>query len=138
MDGVYLPQDYRASNRKQFTFYPRYSWCSFDRPGKDERLSRPWSHPAVLNMIPLDWNPAPWESSAYVYDWAINIYLEWIFTYFPVSIFWCQFSFFPKYDFFWTAVWSALGHSLRALNYKKIQNIKNKNGIFIFSKIKTM
>ena len=22
---------------------------SFDRPGKDERLSRPWSHPVVLN-----------------------------------------------------------------------------------------
>ena len=33
-----------------------------------------------------------------------------------------------------------MGHSLkrRALNYKKIQNIKNETGIFIFSKIKTM
>ena len=28
-------------------------------PGKDERLSRPWSHPVVLNTGPLDW-----ESSA--------------------------------------------------------------------------
>ena len=24
-------------------------------PGKDERLSRPWSHPVVLNTGPLDW-----------------------------------------------------------------------------------
>ena len=29
------------------------------RPRKDERLSRPWSHPVVLNTGPLDW-----ESSA--------------------------------------------------------------------------
>ena len=29
------------------------------RPRKDERLSRPWSHPAVLNTGPMDW-----ESSA--------------------------------------------------------------------------
>ena len=25
------------------------------RPLKDERLSRPWSHPVVLNTGPLDW-----------------------------------------------------------------------------------
>ena len=33
MDGVQLPQGYRATIRKQFTFYhevPRYSWCSFE------------------------------------------------------------------------------------------------------------
>ena len=45
-----------------FTFYhsvPRNSWYSFYRPRKDERLSRPWSHPVVLNTGPLDW-----ESSA--------------------------------------------------------------------------
>ena len=32
---------------------------SFYQPRKDERLSRPWSHPVVLNTGPLDW-----ESSA--------------------------------------------------------------------------
>ena len=38
---------------------PRSSWYSFDRPRKDERLSRPWIHPVILNTGPLDW-----ESSA--------------------------------------------------------------------------
>ena len=57
MDGVQLPQGCRATTRSQFTFYhlgPRNFWYSFDRPRKDERLSRPWSHPAVLNTGPLD------------------------------------------------------------------------------------
>ena len=51
-----------ATSRRQFTFYhsvPRNSWYSFYRPRKDERLSRPWSHPVVLNTETLDW-----ESSA--------------------------------------------------------------------------
>ena len=51
-----------GSSRRQFTFYhsvPRNFWYSFYRPRKDERLSRPWSHPVVLNMGLLDW-----ESSA--------------------------------------------------------------------------
>ena len=38
---------------------PRNFWYSFYQPRKGERLSRPWSHPVVLNMGPLDW-----ESSA--------------------------------------------------------------------------
>ena len=48
MDGVQLYQGYRATKRKQFTFYhevPRKSWYSLDRPRKDERLSQIWSHP---------------------------------------------------------------------------------------------
>ena len=44
MDGVELPQGYKATARRQFT---------------DGRLSRPWSHPVVLNSGPQDW-----ESSA--------------------------------------------------------------------------
>ena len=39
MDGVQLPQEYRATTRRQFTFYyevPRNSWHSFDQPRKDE------------------------------------------------------------------------------------------------------
>ena len=46
-----------ATSSRQFTFYhkaPRYSWYSFYRPWKDERLSRPWSHTVVLNARPLD------------------------------------------------------------------------------------
>ena len=42
-----------------FLVLPGNSWYSFYRPRKDERLSRPWSHPVVLNTGPLDW-----ESSA--------------------------------------------------------------------------
>ena len=48
----------RATLRRQCTFYhkvPRNSWYSFYQPRKDERLSRPWSHPVVLNMGTLDW-----------------------------------------------------------------------------------
>ena len=61
-----------ATSRRQFTFYhsvPRNFWYSFYRPQKDERLSRPWSHPVVLNMGPLDWKsstlttrPSGWVS----------------------------------------------------------------------------
>ena len=50
MDGVQLPQGYRATSRRQFSFYhevSRNSWHSFDQPRKDERLSQPWSHPVV-------------------------------------------------------------------------------------------
>ena len=45
-----------ATSRRQFTFYhsvPRNFWYSFNRPRKDERLSRPCSHPKVLNTGPL-------------------------------------------------------------------------------------
>ena len=38
---------------------PLRGGCLLYQPRKDERLSRPWSHPVVLNMGPLDW-----ESSA--------------------------------------------------------------------------
>ena len=31
------------------------SWYSLYRPWNDKRLSRPWSHPVVLNTGPLDW-----------------------------------------------------------------------------------
>ena len=44
MDAVQLSQGYRATTRRQFTFYhlvPRSFWYSFDRPLKDERLSQP-------------------------------------------------------------------------------------------------
>ena len=47
-----------ATSRGQLTFYhsvPRISWYSFYRHWKDERLSRPWRHPVVLNTVPLDW-----------------------------------------------------------------------------------
>ena len=49
---------------------PRYSWYSFYRPQKDERLSQTWSQPVVLNMGPLDCKsstltarPSGWVSS---------------------------------------------------------------------------
>ena len=60
MDRVQLPQGY--SHFEEAVYFLPFSsqkWCSFYRPRKDERLSRPWSHPVVLNTQPLDW-----ESSA--------------------------------------------------------------------------
>ena len=47
-----------VTSRRKFTFYhsvPRNTWYSFFRPRKDERLIRPWSHPVVSSMGPLDW-----------------------------------------------------------------------------------
>ena len=44
MDGVQLPQGYRATTKRQFTFYhyvPKNSWYSFDQPRKDESLEPP-------------------------------------------------------------------------------------------------
>ena len=57
MDGVQLPQDYSHFEEAVYflTLVPRNSWYSFYRPRKDERLSRPLSHPVVLNTGPLDW-----------------------------------------------------------------------------------
>ena len=54
-----------ATSGMQFTFYhsvPRNSWYSFYRPRKEERLSRPWSHPVVLNTEPLDWESSAWTT----------------------------------------------------------------------------
>ena len=42
MDGVQLSQGYRATTRRQFTFYHsvlRTTWYSFSQSWKDERLS---------------------------------------------------------------------------------------------------
>ena len=50
MDGVNCLKA-TATSRRQFTIYhsvPRNSWYSFYWPWKDERLSRPWTHPVVL------------------------------------------------------------------------------------------
>ena len=59
---VQMLKVYRATTRKQFTFYHsvlRNSWYRFDQTRKDKRLTRPWSHTVALNTGPLDW-----ESSA--------------------------------------------------------------------------
>ena len=61
-----------ATSRGQFSFYHlvcRISWYSFYRPRKDERLSRPWRHPVVLNTGPLDW-----ESSVLTTRPLLHIY----------------------------------------------------------------
>ena len=58
MDRVELPKAYRATIKRQFTFYysvPRNSWYPFDQYGKDESLTRPWSHTEAFNTRPLDW-----------------------------------------------------------------------------------
>ena len=75
--GPFICLKARATSWRQFTFYhlvPRNSWNSFYQPWKDEKLSRPWSHPVVLNTGPLDW-----ESSAictfllyHSVHWGIN------------------------------------------------------------------
>ena len=56
MDGIQLPQDFRATARRQFTFYYYVlgnSWYFLDLPQKDESQSQPWSHPVILSLGPL-------------------------------------------------------------------------------------
>ena len=57
MDEVQLPHGYSHFGEAVYflPLVPRNPWYSFYRPRKDERLSRPWSHPVVLNTGPLDW-----------------------------------------------------------------------------------
>ena len=58
IDGIQVPQGCRVTTRRQFTFYkyvPRNSWYSFDQLREDEKLSRLWSHPVVVNTESLDW-----------------------------------------------------------------------------------
>ena len=58
MDRVQLPKVYRATARRQFTFYhsiSRNSWYLFDQPWKDEKLTQPWSHRATFNTGSFDW-----------------------------------------------------------------------------------
>ena len=62
MDMAQLSKVYRATTRRQFTFYhsiPRNPMYPFDQPRKDERPTRPWSCTVAFNTGPLDW-----ESSA--------------------------------------------------------------------------
>ena len=55
-----------ATSRRHFTFYHSVqgnSSYSFYWPRKDERLSRPWSHPVILNTGPLDWESSTLSTS---------------------------------------------------------------------------
>ena len=38
------------------------------QPREDERLSRPWSHPAVLNTGPLDWESSALTTRPLLYE----------------------------------------------------------------------
>ena len=76
MDGIQLLQGYRATTRRQLNFYhyaPRNSRYSFVWPWKDERLSRPWSHPVALNTGPLDWE----SSTLNTRPLLINYFFIW-------------------------------------------------------------
>ena len=78
-----------TTSRRQFTFYhsvPRNCWYSFYQPRKDERLSRPWSHPVVLHTGLLDWESRtltsrPSLNSVYI----VCTYLFYITPSFPMS-----------------------------------------------------
>ena len=57
MDGVQLSRGY--SHFEEAVYFLPFSsqklLYSFYQPRKDDRLSRPWSHPVVLNTGSLDW-----------------------------------------------------------------------------------
>ena len=45
---------------------PRTSWYLFNRPRKNETLSWPWSHTAVLNLGSLDWKSRTLTTRPYI------------------------------------------------------------------------
>ena len=51
----------RGSSLLFTTKFPEIPGTHFIDLGKDERLSRPWSHPVVLKMGPLDWKFKYWS-----------------------------------------------------------------------------
>ena len=102
MVGVQLPQGYRATTMGQFTFYPKVpknSWYSFDQPRKDERLSRPRSHPMDLKTGTLDWESSALTTRSFLHDYfLINLHLRKLLTDFRTpsfSIWSNQDQFFP-------------------------------------------
>ena len=53
MHGFQAPHSYKATTRRQFTFYhlvPRNSWYSFDWPRKDE-WSQPWKYNGQVSTV---------------------------------------------------------------------------------------
>ena len=75
MDQVQLPQGYRATTRRQFTFYhlvPRNYWYSFDWPRKNKWLSNPWSHPVVLDSRSQDWESRILTTRPLFYIWRLQ------------------------------------------------------------------
>ena len=49
-----------------------------DQPRKDERLSWHWSHPAVLNMGPLNWESSALTTRPLLYKKSISCSQVWV------------------------------------------------------------
>ena len=68
MDGVQLPQGYRATTTKQFTFYHlvhRNFWYSFDRPRKEEKAESTLEPPSSFEHRTLDWESSTLTTRPY-------------------------------------------------------------------------
>ena len=77
MDGVQLSQGYRATMRKQFTFWhllTRSLWYSTDRPPNDKTLSWPCGQPVVLNPGPRNWEPSALTTTPFFSLWVKSYY----------------------------------------------------------------
>ena len=77
-----------ATSRRQFIFYhsvPRNSWYSFYRSRKDERLSRHWSHPVVLNTGLLDWESSALTTSVFIVNFEYISRLVLVFLLLTLS-----------------------------------------------------
>ena len=84
MDVVQLSKGYRATKRRQFTFYhsvPRSSWYSFNRSRKDERMSLSWSYPVVFNPRLLDWKSIALITTIIgKYVQYVNVNVQFLYT----------------------------------------------------------
>ena len=78
-----LPQGYRATKRRQCSFYhlvPKNYWYSFNRPRIDERLNGPWSHPVVLYVGQLDYESSALTTRPCRFLKRTLIYICWRFN----------------------------------------------------------
>ena len=53
--NVFMQQCHFERDNFFYHSVPRISWHPFNGPRKDKRLSQTWSHPLVLNLVPMDW-----------------------------------------------------------------------------------
>ena len=77
IDGVQLSQGY--SHFEEAVYFLPFSSQKFlvliYQPRKDERLSRPWSHPVVLKTGPLDWESSTLTTRLFSKHTYVNIHM---------------------------------------------------------------
>ena len=100
---------------------PRNLWYSLDRPRKDERLSRYWSLPVVLNIGLLDWEYSALTTRPTTLNPSRHLFAKFYID-FPRKIF--QKPFFEVFITFFQAFRQINLFRIFPLSFSQLQNIK--------------